>query len=56
MGKDEPNVLIDRLIAEITLLSCTYKEAIKSNKEFSEAKNIRNKIKELEDQLKQLVL
>ncbi len=49
------NNLTDKLIAEITLLTRNYKEAIKDGKEFSEAKEIRQKIKELIDELKQLL-
>ena len=55
MGEAGPHILINKLTAEITLLTNEYNEAIRNGKEFSHAKKIRQKIKELEDELKQLL-
>lgn len=41
----------DKIIAEITLLTTDYNEAIKNDKEFSGAKSIHDKIKELTEEL-----
>ena len=45
----------DKIIAEITLLTKDYNEAIKNDKEFPEAKGIHDKIKELIGELKILL-